>query len=77
MPEHPQVPKYVAAKAVTVPVPRGTPALVVTLHLDTLRLILLKNAGRMIILWVILPEMWRWRRALSDNLGVKSRGRPQ
>ena len=71
MPEHPQTPKYVAAKSVTVP------ALVVTLHLDTLRLILLKNAGRMIILWVILPEMWRWRRALSDNLGVKSRGRPQ
>ncbi len=63
--------------------PRGTPALVVTLHLDILRLILLKNAIMLAvtlhrsILWLILPEMWRWRRALSDNLGVKSRRRPQ
>ena len=62
--------------------PRGTPALVVALYRDILRLILLKNACMLAatlhrsLLLLILPEMWRWRRARSALLGVKSRRRP-
>ncbi len=61
MPEYLKVLENIAVKIVLGPLPPD--ALVMTLHLN--------------ILWLILPEMWRWRRALSENLGVKSRGRPQ
>ena len=73
MPEHPQVPKYIAAKAVTVPE-----------HPQVLENVAVTVAPlRPNILWIILPEMQlslpemsRWRRARSAPSGAKSRRRP-
>ena len=73
MPEHPQVPKYLAAKAVTVPehpqVLENVIVTVVTLRPNILWTTLQE-------MWLILPEMSRWKRARSALLGVKSRRRP-